>query len=197
MSQPQAEEIEFWFDFRSPYSYLAHTQLAGLGAPVALKPMYVLQVMEIVGNTPTTITCEVKGRYARADLGRWAALYGVPLSGHPKMRALDGRRLMRAALAAIEAGHGEAAVKALFEAVWVNGAPLDSAEDVAALLAGAGFAIEPAALDAPELDARLDAAAREAAERGVFGAPTFITGGQMFFGNDRLDFLKSHLKAAA
>jgi len=190
-------DVEFWFDFRSPYSYLAHTQLAGLGAPVALKPMYVLQVMEIVGNTPTTITCEAKGRYARADLGRWAALYGVPLSGHPKMRALDGRRLMRAALAAIDAGKGDAAVAALFQAVWVNGAPLDTAEDVARLLGAAGFDIAPAALDVRALDARLDAASREAADRGVFGAPTFITGGQMFFGNDRLDFLRNHLRAAA
>ena len=65
-------DLEFHFDFRSPYSYLAHGQLGGLGTPVRYKPMDVLEVMKIVGNTPTTIVCQAKSRYANKDLGRWA-----------------------------------------------------------------------------------------------------------------------------
>ena len=76
MTQP----IELFYDFRSPYSYMAYTQLIGMDVGVALRPMKILKVMELVGNVPTTITCKVKGRYARIDLARWAQRYGVPLN---------------------------------------------------------------------------------------------------------------------
>ena len=61
------KSLEYFFDFRSPYSYLAYSQLAGLGAAIVLRPMNVITVMKAVGNSPTTILCAAKGRYARAD----------------------------------------------------------------------------------------------------------------------------------
>lgn len=54
------QSLEFFFDFRSPYSYLAHSQLPGLGTEIVLRPMNVLTVMKAVNNTPTTVTCKVK-----------------------------------------------------------------------------------------------------------------------------------------
>jgi 2-hydroxychromene-2-carboxylate isomerase len=186
-------QVEFFFDFRSPYSYLAHSQVGDLD--LAVRPMDVLEVMKEVGNTPTTITCAAKGRYAGADLRRWTALYGVKFERHPDMRALDGRRLLRAVLAAGD--QAREAVTALFPAVWGEPEPLATAEDIAAVLAKAGVRIDAATLDDPTLDARLSEASHAAAERGVFGAPTFIEGGEMFFGNDRLDFLRRHLEQAA
>jgi 2-hydroxychromene-2-carboxylate isomerase len=74
-----SKQLEYFFDFRSPYSYLAHSQLTGLGVEIILRPMNVLTVMKSVGNTPTTIECAAKGRYARVDLARWAQRYGMPL----------------------------------------------------------------------------------------------------------------------
>jgi 2-hydroxychromene-2-carboxylate isomerase len=62
--------VEFFFDFVSPYSYLAYSQLDSLQADISLRPMHVLSVMKAVGNTPTTVTCAAKGRYAGADLAR-------------------------------------------------------------------------------------------------------------------------------
>ena len=89
--------IDFYFDFRSPYSYLAHSQLGSLGAGVNYRPMDVVAVMKQVGNTPTTVTCQAKGQYARADLQRWAKRYGLPLrprkdrQSHRRPEAAAGR----------------------------------------------------------------------------------------------------------
>jgi hypothetical protein len=70
MTQP----IELFYDFRSPYSYLAFTQLREMDVDIAFQPMKILTVMEKVGNVPTTITCAAKGRYARGPGPLGAAL---------------------------------------------------------------------------------------------------------------------------
>ena len=67
--------VQFYLDYRSPYSYLAQSQLSDVALDI--QPFDVLDVMKRVNNTPTTITCAVKNRYATADLGRWAARYDL------------------------------------------------------------------------------------------------------------------------
>ena len=189
--------VAFHFDYRSPYSYLAMTQIAGLD--LTLHPFDVLDVMKRVGNTPTTITCKAKGRYAQADLGRWARRYQVPVGRHPAMGEIDGLRLLRATLAIAQGPDRRKAAVALFGAMWGSHVPLGTPADVAALLGGAGVAgaAELAErMDQPDLVAELDAANAAAAERGVFGSPTFFVGDEMFFGNDRLDFLREALETA-
>ncbi|WP_312167330.1 2-hydroxychromene-2-carboxylate isomerase [Phenylobacterium sp.] len=184
----------FFFDFRSPYSYLASTRLADLPGEFDWRPFDVLALMKQVGNVPTTVICKPKQAYARQDLGRWAALYGAPLSPNPGMSAVDGPRLLHAALAARALGHGKAAAGRLFRAMWAGDAPLATSAEVAALLADLGVTTE--LIDAPERAAELEANTAEAVELGVFGAPSFITeGGLLFFGNDRLDFLRRALTA--
>ena len=188
------QRLEFFFDFASPYSYLAHSQLDDLGVEVALRPMTVLKVMEIVGNTPTTVTCAAKARYARADLGRWAALYGVPVKP-ANMRDNDSRACARAALAAGRQGRIREAAAAIFHAFWGEGLPLTTNEAILDVLDRAGLdaAAIGALIDSPEIVAELEANSAEAAERGVFGAPTIFVGEDMFFGNDRLDFVRARL----
>jgi 2-hydroxychromene-2-carboxylate isomerase len=76
------QDVDFFFDFVSPYTYLAQTQLAGLkertGARFRLWPMHLLNLMKQVGNVPTTVLCANKLKYATQDIGRWVARYGVP-----------------------------------------------------------------------------------------------------------------------
>jgi 2-hydroxychromene-2-carboxylate isomerase len=189
--------VQFYFDYRSPYSYLAQSQLRDLALEIC--PFDVLDVMKRVNNTPTTITCAAKNRYASADLGRWAARYGIPLAPNPQMRTLDGRRLLRATLAVKQGPERRQAAVALFDAMWGVPAPLGTVDEVAAVLAKAGLNVAAIkdAFDAPETEAALESACAEAAERGVFGAPTFFVGAEMFFGNDRLDFLREALARAA
>lgn len=190
MTQP----VEFFYDFRSPYSYLAYTQLRTMDVAVVLKPMMILKVMEKVGNVPTTITCAAKGRYARTDLGRWGKRYGIALNPGDMSKA-DGDGCSRAVLAARTPDDAAAITLALYRALWSEGKTLATKDDILGVIAAAGIDAGPIrdAMDAAGTVAALDANTNEAAERGVFGSPTIFAGGAMFFGNDRLDFLREHL----
>ena len=189
--------VEFYFDFQSPYSYLAHSQLGALGAPVRLRPFSVLPLMKIVNNTPTTIICAVKRAYAGKDLGRWAARYGVPL-GQPDMKRLDGELLLRVVTAIDDEAIRAVAVDAIFKAVW-GGAGDPSPDGLEAVLSGRGLpgAELIAAAGRRGVAEALAAATQAAAARGVFGSPTIFVGDDIFFGNDRLDFVRERLAAGA
>ncbi|HUZ12999.1 MAG TPA: 2-hydroxychromene-2-carboxylate isomerase [Caulobacteraceae bacterium] len=187
--------LDFYFDYRSPYAYLAQTQVRLLGVEIAWRPFEILQLMDQIGNVPTSITCKPKGKYLGVDLQRWVAIYKVPFQRHPQGADIDGRRLLRATLAAAELGQSDAAVEAIFGAYWGSGAPLATPAEVVAVLNGGG-------IDAPGLltridDPALDEATAQAATRGVSGAPTMYVGDEMFFGNDRLDFVRASLGIAA
>jgi 2-hydroxychromene-2-carboxylate isomerase len=192
--------FDFYFDYRSPYSYLAFTQLRGLVGTARFQPFDIRDVMQRVGNVPTSAICKVKNEYVRADLQRWAARYGVALVRHPRAAEIDARRLLRATLAV---GPDDGAARAsaaatLFHAMWRDAATLDTVTDVSRVLTDAGLdgrRIE-LLIDDPATDAALDACSARAAERGVFGAPTFVVGSDMYFGNDRLEFLRQRLSAA-
>lgn len=191
--------LDFYFDYRSPYAYLAQTQVRKLGVEIAWRPFEILQLMGKVGNVPTSITCKPKGQYLGKDLMRWVGLYKVAFQRHPQAASIDARRLLRATLAAAELGQADAAVAAIFGAYWGTGAPLATADDVVAVLDAGGVSAPGlvARIDDPALDAALDAATDEAASRGVFGAPTMYVGDEMFFGNDRFDFIRASLGVAA
>ena len=188
------QQIEFFYDFRSPYSYLAFTQLLQMDADIALRPMQILKLMEKVGNVPTTITCAAKGRYARLDLARWAERYGLTLNPS-NMRDNDGDACSRAVLAAASPAGAAQITLALYRACWSEAKTLATRDDILAVIAAAGLDPAPIAarIDAPDVVAQLDANTEEAAKRGVFGSPTIFVGETMFFGNDRLDFLREEL----
>lgn len=189
-----SQRVELFYDFRSPYSYLAFTQLREMDIELKLRPMQILKVMEVVGNVPTTITCAAKGRYARVDLARWAQRYGISINPS-NMRENDGDACSRAALAAADVAQTEAITLALYRAGWSEAKRLATRADILSAIAAAGVDPAPVAerMDAPEIVAQLEANTKEAAERGVFGSPTIFVGDAMFFGNDRIDFVREHL----
>lgn len=195
--------VDFYFDFPSPYAYLAHTQLPKIaaehGATINYNPFRILELMKRVGNRPTTIECKNKNRYAGADLQRWVKRYQVDFARNPNSKSFDFAELDRAALVAIADGRGAEYVTAIFAAIWGKPEDLSQRSVLLSVLDRAGF-------DAPRLVERanaetmttqLDAATNAAAERGVFGAPTMFVGDHMFFGNDRLDFVVEALRSVA
>ena len=188
------QRVEFFYDFRSPYSYLAFLQLREMDVDIALRPIPVLTLMEQVGNVPTTLTCAAKGRYARADLGRWAQRLGITLNPS-NMRDNDGDACARAVLAAETPAEAEAVTLALYRACWSEGKTLGTQAEILAAIAADGIEAAPIAsrIDAPGVVAQLDANTDEAVARGVFGSPTIFVGEAMFFGNDRLDFVREEL----
>ena len=188
------QKIELFYDFRSPYSYLAYTQLREMDVDIALRPMQILKVMEKVGNVPTTLTCAAKGRYSGTDLARWAKRYGITINPS-NMRDNDGDACSRAVLAAPTQEDAATITLALYRACWSDGKTLATIDDILGVIAAAGVDAAPVAarIDAPDVVAQLDANTDEAADRGVFGSPTIFVGEAMFFGNDRLDFVRDQL----
>ena len=185
--------FEFWFDLGSPAAYLAWKRLpkfaAQTGAGAVHKPMLLGGVFKATGNA-SPVTIPAKGKWLLADLARSARKDGVPL-GYPPGFPINTLALMRAAigLQMREPGRFAPYVDAMFDAIF--GAPRDLREEkvVAETLAAAGFApAEILALAAdPEVKQALIKNTEEAVARGVFGAPTFFVGEEMFWGQDRMD----------
>jgi 2-hydroxychromene-2-carboxylate isomerase len=189
--------IEFWFDFGSPTTYLAQTQLPRLaretGAQLIYEPMLLGGVFKATGNA-SPVTVPAKGRWMNRDIARWAARYGVPFTFNPHF-PINTLTLMRGATGLQMRQSPEAFtryVDAVFEAMWVQPCNLGDASELAAVLAKAGVDADTfAALVAdPEVKAALVAQTEQAVARGVFGAPTCFVGDEMFFGQDRLDFVR-------
>ncbi len=132
------------------------------------------------------------------DLARFARRYGVPFRFNPDF-PINTLLLMRGAagLQMHEPGRFPAYVDAMYRAMWVEPRNLNDAATVGAVLQEAGFdAAKMLALaNAQDVKDRLKAATQEAVERGIFGAPTMFVGQQMFWGQDRLDFVREALDA--
>jgi 2-hydroxychromene-2-carboxylate isomerase len=134
-----------------------------------------------------------------ADLQRWAKRYKVDFSRSSHAKTFGFAKLDRGALVAIEDGRGAEYVTAVFDAIWGKPKDLSQRSELIDVLERAGFdaqrLLERASADAiiTQLEAETDAAA----DCGVFGAPTMFICDQMFFGNDRLDFVVDALGSAA
>jgi 2-hydroxychromene-2-carboxylate isomerase len=197
-----ARRLEFFFDYGSPYSYLADTQLPALvgrtGAELRYRPMLLGGVYKATGNrSPAAEPVENKRRYGGLELERWVAFYGVPFRRNPHF-PIDTLRLMRAAVAAQRDGWFDRFHRAVYPAFWVEASDLGDPAVVAGVLERAGLdakRIQALAEDAG-VKAELRATTEEAVERGAFGAPTFFVGDEMFFGADRLPFVERALGEA-
>ena len=194
-----SKTVDFYFDFGSPAAYLAYTQLPKLaaetGATVAWKPMLLGGVFQATGNhSPVTIAA--KGKYVFKDFARFAQRYGVPLHPNPHF-PINTITLMRATVALqmrSDPRFGEF-LQAMFKAIWVDGKNMNDPATVGAVWQADGFdatAMLALCNEQPVKD-QLKADTRAAVERGIFGAPTFFIGDTMFWGQDRLDFVREAL----
>ena len=187
--------IEFYYDFGSPASYIAHCRLKGVaartGAIVELIPILLGAVFKATGNA-SPIECPAKGRYVAVDLMRFAARDGVPFASNPHF-PINTTRLMRAATA-LRGDPGYARyVDFAFDAMWHFPRNLGDPAEMAAVLTNAGFDAEAVVARAasPEVKDALRATTDVAIARGVFGAPTMFVGDEMWFGQDRVDWVEA------
>jgi 2-hydroxychromene-2-carboxylate isomerase len=195
-------QIEFFFDFGSPTSYLAYTQLpriaAECGAQIVWRPMLLGGVFKATGNA-SPVTILAKGRWMFGDMARWAKRYGVPLEMNPHF-PVNTLTLMRGAtgLQMRQPAQFLRYVDVIYRAMWVTPCNLGEPAVLAEILREAGFDSEAFAALAgdPEVKAKLVSNTEEAVARGVFGAPTMFVGEQMFFGQDRLEFVREALLQA-
>jgi 2-hydroxychromene-2-carboxylate isomerase len=189
--------LEYFFDYVSPYAYLADSQIPALvartGAELVYRPFFLGGVMQASKNSPP-ITVPNKGKYMLTDLQRWSRRYGVPINPNPHF-PVNTLHAMRAAVAALGEPRFEDFHRAMFRAVWCEGKNLGDEAVLRAQIDAAG--LDGAALLArskqQEVKDTLRRNSEEAVERGAFGAPTFFVGDEMFWGNDRLDFVEEAL----
>jgi 2-hydroxychromene-2-carboxylate isomerase len=196
--------VEFYYDLVSPYSYLAYGQIGRIceenRAGLVLRPM-LLGAVHKMAEIKAPIETKLKARYQARDIRRWAEYYGVPLR-FPDPFPFRTLKTMRAAMFLRERGELEAFTDAAFAIYWQEGgAPkgLEEADEDAPISSVAGRVgadpeevLEGAAI--PGAKQALKDATSEAVERGVFGAPAFFVGEEMFWGNDRLHFVEAALQ---
>ena len=194
--------VEFFFDFGSPASYLAYSQIERIardaGADLRWRPMLLGGVFKATGNV-SPVTVPAKGRWMMGDLQLWASHWGVPLRFSPHF-PVNTLTLMRiaAGLQLRVSPDFRRYLDAAFSALWVDAKNIGDASVLADVLRDAGLDAEALlALAAdPEVKAALVATTEEAVARGVFGAPSMFVGERMFFGQDRLHFVEQALKSA-
>lgn len=194
-----SKTLEFLFDLGSPTTYLAHTQLPALcaetGCRLIYQPILLGGVFKATGNA-SPIAVPAKGRYMLQDLARYAKRYNVPLKFNPHF-PINTLLLMRAAtgIQLHQPDRFIALINCLFTALWVEGRNLGDPATVAAVLSEHDF--DPASVLAltedEEVKETLKQNTEQAILRGVFGAPTMFVDNQMFFGQDRLDFVRQAL----
>ena len=196
-----SKAVEFYFDVGSPAAYLAWMQLPKIaretGTEIEYRPFLLGGVFQATGNK-SPMEVPAKGQYMVDDLQRFARRYGVPFAHNPHF-PINTLMLMRGAigLQLREPARMLPYVDAVYRAMWVDAKNMNDPATVGGVLKGAGFDPEKLlALTAdPAVKDALKTATQEAVSRGVFGAPTFFVGKEMFWGQDRLDFVKESLQA--
>ena len=188
-----AGTLQFWFEFASTYSYLSVCRIehvaAAAGVALEWKPFLLGPIFRGQGwnDSPFNIY-PAKGRYMWHDMERWCATYGIPLK-RPTQFPRNG--LLAARVACLVAAEPWCAdfVRAVFRANFAEDREIADPATITAILAALGHTasalIERAQSD--ENKERLRRQTEEAPALGIFGAPTFVADGELFWGNDRLE----------
>jgi 2-hydroxychromene-2-carboxylate isomerase len=185
--------VQFWYEFASTYSYPAAARIEDLarsrGLSVNWRPFLLGAILAQMGvkDSPFNLY-PAKGRYMWRDIARICRDLGLPLN---RPTPFPQRSLLaaRTAWALAPAARG-AFSRAVYRAQFAQGLPIDEPRVIADILVEQGHAPEAVLADAasPEGKARLREATEDAARRGLFGAPSIVTGdGELFWGNDRLE----------
>jgi 2-hydroxychromene-2-carboxylate isomerase len=196
--------VDFFYGLGSRYSYLASTQIARLeadtGCRVRWRPLYSADLFAARGADPfrgEPISGQYDWSYRRFDAECWADYYGVPFR-EPSDVAADWRLLALAAAAADCMGAIQPFSQKVLEAVFVHGTSPLNAQACRRLAGEVGLDETSfgAVLEAPETAAALAATLAEAQALGVFGVPSFVVLGRVYFGNDRLPLVRHALLQA-
>ena len=193
--------MEFFFDFMSPYAYLSLSRIRCIADQhkmvLQCRPFDLPTGKLAAGNYgPANRMQPAKIRHLLVDLERWADLYQLPLKFPP---SLDSRRANMGVFFAGDPHEAADYVTRAYDLSWGQGGDMSLDSSLCQLAAEMGW-FESEFLDFVNSDQawqQLKANQREALERGIFGAPTFLIDDQMWWGNDRLQFVERYLEASA
>ena len=189
--------LDFWFDYSCPYAYLASTQVEALAkrahATLVMKPMLLGGIFRAV-DTPQNLSetlIPAKARHNALDMFRWAAHFGVELAmpnGHP-FRTVEALR------ATLVTGIDPRVVHGFYRAYWIEGRKPSERSTLHDVLLEAGHDPDRvlARIDDPRVKDDLRKRTEEAIALGIFGAPSFVIEGRLYWGQDRMHFVERAL----
>ena len=203
MSQTVVKTIDYFLAPQSPWTYLGHQRLVQIakdaGATVRLMPIDLGKVFPISGGLPLGKRAPQRQAYRLVELTRFSQALSLPLNLHPKFFPVAGDPAAKLIIA-VDMHHGTDAALilagAVLTAVWHQERDIADAETLAALLREHTLDAACLALcQAPEVQARYDSNTQSAIDAQVFGAPSFVVEGELFWGQDRLEFVAQKLKS--
>ena len=193
-----SRKVEYFFTPVSPFTYLGHERFIAIaarhGASIEVKPVDLGRVFPVSGGLPLKQRAPQRQAYRLVELARWSKHLGLPLNLQPRHFPVSPELASKWILAAQGLQGAGSALKltgALLRAVWAEERNIADADSLAAIAAEQGFDAKSLADRAAETDIgeRYDALTKEAIDRQVFGAPTYVYRDEPFWGQDRLDFL--------
>ncbi len=194
--------IDYYLAPQSPWTYLGHQRFvqiaADAGATVRVKPADIGKVFAVSGGLPLGQRPAQRQAYRLVELARWRDFLAMPLNVKPRFFPVPGDDASRLIIAVDRADGSAAALRiagALMAAVWAQERDMANPATRAELLAECGLAAARADdARAPEVQAQYERHTQEAIDAQVFGAPSYVVGGELFWGQDRLDFLQRRLQ---
>ena len=192
--------IDYYLSLISPWAYLGAPRLADMArrhdAEIRVRPIALSLVFPATGGVPLGQRAAERQAYRLVELERWSRFLDMPLNLHPAHFPVPDDLAGRLVLAA-EAADGDpfALAQAILTAVWVEERNITEADTLAAAASATGHDADAllAAAQSEESAAAYRAVSEEAVARGVFGSPSYLYGDELFWGQDRLDFLERAL----
>ncbi|WP_060498920.1 MULTISPECIES: DsbA family protein [Pseudomonas] len=193
-------ELDFFFDFHSPWCYLAIPRLreicAAHGYLIRWRPMHLANLIDRIQGRRPLEASEAFVSWFKQDMQDWARLRRLTVRYHPAF-PLRPARALRASLYAVEQGLGAEFISRVMQAYWSDSQDISDLEVIGDLAAAVGLSREGAIQAAGDerFKRALEDTTSEAIEQGVFGAPTMVVHDKLFWGNDRLEMLNGFLAA--
>ncbi|MAU38100.1 MAG: 2-hydroxychromene-2-carboxylate isomerase [Rhizobiales bacterium TMED94] len=191
------KNIEFHFDFGSPTAYLAFTQLKIIAernkTVIEYYPILLGGVFKATGNNPPA-SVPAKGKYMMTDLQRYADKYRVPYERNPFF-PVNTLSLMRGAISYQDEGDFIKYIEVMFKNMWIEPKNLNDEDVLKKVLIENNFDFDDfiKRITDQNVKNRLISNTENAVKKGAFGAPTIFVGDQMFFGQDRMEFVEEYL----
>ena len=197
-----SKTVDYYLAPQSPWAYLGHQRFVNIakaaGANVRVMPIDLGKVFPVSGGLPLGKRAPQRQAYRLVELARFGKALSLPINLHPKFFPVAGDPAAKLIIA-VDIHHGTDAALAItgavLSAVWHEERNIADAQTLAALLAEHQLDAACLALsDTPEVQTRYDAYTQGAIDAQVFGSPTYMVDGDMFWGQDRLDFVAQAIK---
>lgn len=192
-----SKRIEYYFSPMSPWTYLGHHRLGEIasahGASIGVKPVDYGRIFPVSGGLPLAKRAAQRQKYRLVELERWRKVLNVPLVLQPKYFPYDTALASRVILAAKTVSEAKAfqLAGAILRGCWAEERNMADESELAAAAKSVGLIGSELLAKAgePDIQALYDRLTEEAIARDVFGAPTYVYNGELFWGQDRLEFL--------